>query len=533
MKIRPLELLLTSFFVVLAAVAGWIIVNDSVSDKSREKEKKVLNQLVTNSSHLDQQTNRSRTKSVGNFDQVPPLAHPNERLLQFATEEDYQNFLSSLDGSKVRLRGRIDSLRAARVSFDRPSDLGDLGNSDDASFNFLVSLPLPPGDGQVQAGAVGFGRNALEWLGIDEDNSAWGEGVTLAVIDTGISEHPALPENITHIDLSGAEGATADLNGHGTAVASLIAGQNNITPGVSPSIQLIDVRVADSSGLSTSFQLAEGIVAAVDAGADVLNISLGSLGDSPVVERAVEYAYEQGSVIVASSGNQGIEQAAFPAGYDQVIAVGAVDQLGTLVDFSNTGESLDITAPGLEVPAAWTNDNYISFTGTSASSPYVAGAIATAIDQFGLTPQQAADYVLEFSNEAGAPGQDPSFGQGHLDVGRVIDSQTSGINDIAAVSNLVNSEEGSSVISVVQNQGTEFINNAEVTITTPFSTIPLQVGRLAPGEIQTFDIPTTLPDSDTEFIITTEATLNRAFRDAEPENNVETTFFSAEVESEQ
>ena len=276
--------------------------------------------------------------------------------------------------------------------------------------------------------------------------------------------------------------------------------------------------------------LAQGITAAVDNGADVINISLGTYGNSLLVERAVQYADANGAVIIASSGNEGFEQPAFPAGYNEVYAVGAVDREGTLVDFSNTGDTLDITAPGLEVFAAWTDGRYIEFTGTSASAPYVAAAVATAMSEFQLTASQAAEYVLSFANEAGSAGTDPSYGEGLLDVGRVINSTTPNIYDIAAVSNLVETGESNSLVTIVQNQGTETISQGEVSISTPFAEVPLRLSNLAPGEIQTFEVPTSLPQNGEEFFVTTEATLSGDLQDADPENNIRSTAFDFTTE---
>ena len=532
MKIKPLELALTAIFLVLAVLVGWLIVADV--DKRTTQEKKPSpsrKPLLVNENPEALNTGRTPRRSSSSLseEREPFLARPKERLVQFNNEEDYQKFLNALKSSDLRLIRSLDSLRSAWVGFNSLSDFDGLVDPDQLGFNFIVGSPIPPSQGSIQAGAIGFNGNALEWLGITSDNSQWGEGVTLAIIDSGITDHEALPDNIRRIDLVGDTAPSNLLNGHGTAVASLVAGTNAITPGVSPGVTLLDVRVSDSNGQSSSFILAEGIVAAVDGGAQVLNVSLGSYGDSSVVANAVEYASDNGVVIVASSGNEGFDQPAFPAGYSDVIAVGAVDQAGVLVDFSNTGENLDITAPGLEVFAAWTENRYIEFTGTSGSAPLVAAGIVTAMSEFDLNANQAASLVTSLANEAGSPGQDIEYGDGHLDVGRVINSETPGIFDIAAVSNLVETGSSNSVITVVQNQGTEVISNAQLTISTPFSEIPLQVSQLSPSETQVFEIPTSLPPSGEEFFISTEALLNPAFQDSEPSNNFKETSFKFEV----
>lgn len=529
MKIKLSDSVMVVSFVALAATAGWLLVNDVDAKASSERTKPSppKRPLLTFETPQSRNTERSRTKSKESISLESLLALPNEKLVVFENEADYRNFLKSAAQSNLRILGTLDRLRAARVGFDNLSDLEGLADSEQTAPNFFASLPSFPGDGQIQDSAVGFGQNALQSLGITGDNSLWGENVTVAVIDSGIVSHETIPENVIHFDLVQDDSSANELSGHGTAVASIIAGQDSFTPGVSPASQLIDVRITDTEGSSNSFLLAEGIITAVDQGADVINVSLGSYGDSSLVEQAVEYASANGAIIVASSGNEGLEQPAFPAGYEDVIAVGAIDREGTLVDFSNTGENLDLTAPGLDLPAAWTEDRVISFTGTSASAPFVTGAIATAMSEFNLTSSQAAEFVLDFTNEAGAPGDDLLYGQGTLDVGRVINSDTRGINDIAAVSNLVQTADGTSVVSVVQNQGTETITNAEVTISTPLATIPLRVASLSPGAIQTFDIPTRLPNQGDDFLITTEANLTQAFQDAEPSNNVRTTSFTA------
>lgn len=531
MKIKPLELVLGLAFLILAGLIGWLAVADiSKTTASREESSNrrspTLVRPATN--EKKNQTERLSATKSGQLDSL--LAHPKQRLVRFDNEKDYRKFLSSLDGSKLRLVDSLDTLRTALVSFRDPVDLGDLLDSDQLGLNYFVTLPLLPGDGSVQASAVGFGGNALEWLGITSENSTWGEGVTIAVIDSGITDHPALPENIRHIDLVEGEGTTATFNGHGTAVASLIAGTNRITPGVSPAASLIDVRITGADGTSSSFLLAEGIVAAVDAGADLINISLGSYGDSRLVRDAVDFAIESGAQIVSSSGNEGFEQPSYPAAYEEVIAVGAVDREGVLVNFSNTGEALDLTAPGLEVFSAWTEGRYIEFSGTSASAPYVTAAIATAMSEFNLNAAQAANYVLQFANEAGAPGSDLLYGEGHLDVGRVVNSETPGLFDIAAVSNLIVVDDGNTIVTTVQNQGTERIRNAELTLRTSTAQVPLRVSSLAPGEIQSFEVPTTLTPGAEAFTITSEVELGSGFNDIERSNNVETTLIEPLIE---
>jgi hypothetical protein len=530
MKLKPLELTLAAAFLLLVALIGWLTVADLSRETASKKESSPASSpVLTTQSAASKNSGATPTTARKSKKLDSLLARPKERLVQFDNEEDYRRFLDSIADSNLQLLGSLDTLRAAWIGFDDLTDFDGLLDSDELGFNYLVTLPLPPGDSSVQAGAVGFRGNALEWLGIKGDNSQWGKDVVVAVVDTGISSHPALPDNVRAIDLVG-DGGDSAKHGHGTAVASIIAGTNEITPGVSPAVSLLDVRVADVNGNSNSFTLAEGIVAAVDGGAKVINVSMGSYGNSTIVDNAVDYAYENGAVIVASSGNEGFDQPAFPAGINEVYAVGAVDQAGELVNFSNTGENLDITAPGLEVFAAWTDDRYIEFSGTSASAPYVTAAIATAMSEFNLTATQAANYVLGHTNEAGFPGADTNYGEGHLDVGNIIESQTPGIYDIATVSNLVQTGTTNTLLTVVQNQGTEFIPSAQVTVSTPFAEVPLQVPGLAPREIHTFEIPTALPSDGSEFFVSSQSSLGPRLLDSEPQNDIKSTSFDLSAE---
>ena len=113
-----------------------------------------------------------------------------------------------------------------------------------------------------------------------------------------------------------------------------------------------------------SFTLAEGIVAAVDQGAKVLSLSLGSGGEGIVLRKAVDYALKKGAVIVASAGNDALSQVTYPAAYSDVIGVSAVDAAGKLADFSNIGEGVNLAAPGIGLHSAWLDDGEVSFSGT-------------------------------------------------------------------------------------------------------------------------------------------------------------------------
>jgi hypothetical protein len=418
-----------------------------------------------------------------------------QRALVFADRDALERFLARA-GDGIVILGRLDALNALRVSFLNYDDLaGLLDGTEEESFIYPVYLPDPVG-GSVQAGGVGMGNQLLDWLGITGDNSMAGKGVKIAVLDTGISQHSALRGSITSINLVDLPGNLADWNGHGTAVASLIAGSNSWVPGVAPGSDLISVRIANDQGSSDSFTLAQGIIAAADAGAQIINISMASNGDALVVRNALEYAQSKGALVIASAGNDGYNQVSYPAANAGVIAVGAVDATGSHLAFSNTGSAIAVAAPGYDVNAAWTGNQAVGFTGTSASAPIVAGAVAYTMTQAGsgnLTSTQAWELIRTNLNDGGAPGADSVLGGGTLDLGRVVNAGTPGIYDAALASHWVagpTEEVPYTHLQVtVQNRGTETLINTAVNINTGFSTAPINITTLAPGEIRTLTIP--------------------------------------------
>ncbi|MBK1831546.1 S8 family serine peptidase [Verrucomicrobiaceae bacterium R5-34] len=530
-KTRTSVLLLGIF--ILAGVATYLLTRSpEVTDNQPTKEIVSSRPPTSNELPANKPMGRSQNKTATapNQDALPPFALKNERVLVFKDEEAYRKFLASLKARGLTMLGKSDRLLAVRIGLGRGSSLVGIDGADIA-YNYLVTIPTLP-QVAAQAGAVGFGQNALSWLGIYVDNSAWGEGVTVAVIDSGVNAHIALDGNITTLDLTELADGTTQLS-HGTAVASIISGDHPLTMGVAPASEILSIRVTDASGSANTFTLAEGIMAAADNGAQIINISMGTYADSQLLAEAVLYAQEKGSVIVASSGNEGFDSLAYPAAYEDVISVGAVESQGDHLDFSNSGTDLSITAPGYQVNAAWGEDMLTSFSGTSASAPFVSGAIAATMSNYpDLSAQEAADLVLSVTNDAGLPGTDADYGTGILDVGRVIQNSTSGIYD-AAISGqtLVPATSSSSlptVLVTVQNQGTETLINSPVTITSPSGTEHLNVSSLAPGETQTFEVPISIPASGAAVSVSSSVTITSG--DADISNNARSTSYTAETE---
>lgn len=450
-------------------------------------------------------------------------ALPGQRALIFKDRKAMEKFLAKL-GDKVKLLGRIDALNALQVGFLDPADLAALLAGDEELAMIFPAYVPEPKPGEIQDGVVGVGGNLLRLLGITGDNSQWGKGVLVAILDTGVSPHSALGGKITTLNLVPMATDLAAWNGHGTAVASLVIGKAGLTPGVAPGANALSIRIANDEGVSNSRLIAEGIVAAVDGGANPIIISMGSTGDSALVRKAIAYATEAGVVIVAAAGNYGSDQISFPAANEGVTAIGTVDARGTRLAFSNTGDSLAAVAPGLEVNAAWTGDQAVAFTGTSASAPIMGGGIVAAMSPgngIRRSATEARDLVLSKLDDGGQPGADPMLGGGTLNMARVMNAGTPGIYDAAVTSNYFVDGFNPELQVVIQNRGTEMLLNAGVTVTTPNGTVPLNITTLAPDHIQTFTIalPPSISKTEDGILFDSSVKLSGSQIDSNPLNN--------------
>ena len=450
-----------------------------------------------------------------------------QRVITFSNREAMERFLARM-GDGIRLLGRLDALNALRIGFSDDADLAGLldGDEEIAMIFPVVTPPLP--EGSVQPGAMQLGPDLLKWLGISGDNSSFGLGVKIAILDTGVASHPAFQSTIRSINLVDIPGDPAALNGHGTAVASLIIGNGSLTPGVAPGAEIISVRIANDLGVSDSFLLAQGIIAAVDAGARLVNISLGGLGQSTILNKAIAYAQERGALIFAAAGNNGIDQVYYPAANDGVIAVGAVDAEGNHLDFSNTGSQIDISAPGYMVNAAWPGDLTAMVTGTSFSTPIIVGAVAAVMTEAGpgtLSASQAWQLVTRYLNDGGAPGDDPQLGAGMPDIGRVLDAGTKGIYDAAVAGQRILPPDFSNpygqVEILIQNRGTEPLINTALNVVSGGTRSSYNITTLAPNGVTTVRVPVTRPpDSGTsDFQVDAQVSLSGGILDVKPIND--------------
>ena len=258
------------------------------------------------------------------------------------------------------------------------------------------------------------------------------EPVRIAVLDSGISTTAIDPESLdrglNHIKpLSGTE----DTIGHGTAVASIIVGSETAgVEGICPQAVLVPLVYCAEDYLGRTVNadavtIGEMIYEAVDTfECDMINISAASATDDRYLREAVEYAIEQGVIVIACAGNTNLttpENVYYPGAYEDVICIGSVNNEGAVSDFSQRGTCLDFVAPGEEIPAAAMDGAPVAVTGTSFATAYVTGLVANILMEnpdLNRTPEKAQEAVMEalkeLAEDINGAGWDEAYGWGIL-----------------------------------------------------------------------------------------------------------------------
>ena len=530
---RNFRHILAFLIIALCGLFGWWLVHDLSAVSVKKPRISQITETPAKPSAGTSRTARRISRDEfrdGTTVEMFASIRADEVILRFPSEESYQAFFFALSNSTIRLVDQLDRLKALRLGYDDWEELSNLLDGEHImAYDSLPSVPAPASKRTgEQEGLVAFGDSVLPWLGITSDNSRWGAGVKIAIIDSGIVPHPALPGLSSSIAITPFPQDLSKTAGHGTAVASLIAGNNPTAPGVAPAAELVSIRVGNESGKADSFALAAGILAALDANVQIMNISMGTTENNPLIEEAVLMARDQGVLIVAASGNSEQAEACYPAAYPSVISVGAVDARGVHLDFSNFGSYLSITAPGYGVNAAWPGDRYAKISGTSASAPIVTGAIAATMSNGSgvrMTASQAADVLMKNSDEAGLPGPDSEFGFGILNLARVFNRGLSGIVDAAItdqrISRSSNPGISDELLVTVQNRGTTTLVNTFVEVSSPVGTRRFNATTIAPGAIQTFSMPIRLSGlpQNTPLQVNSTITLGTMGQDVTPQNN--------------
>ena len=207
----------------------------------------------------------------------------------------------------------------------------------------------------------------------------------IAVLDSGLlSDYKASPFVQSAYDAVSPGAEVGDELGHGTQMTLIAAGAVNplgagsITPAGSP---VVAIRAFDDNGFTSTYTLMRGIDYAIENGSRVLSLSWGSETSSTLLASAVRYAAAKGLILVAAAGNAPTGNPVYPAAYDNVIGVGALDPNGDTWDQSNYGDFVAVSAPGMaDLPVGYKGDPG-TYAGTSIATAYIARRIAAILNQ--------------------------------------------------------------------------------------------------------------------------------------------------------
>ncbi|WP_412101319.1 type VII secretion-associated serine protease mycosin [Micromonospora maris] len=251
-----------------------------------------------------------------------------------------------------------------------------------------------------------------------------GEGVTVAVPDTGVATHPDLRNNLLPgIDIlaNGSGDGRQDQDSHGTAMAGLIAAHGQADAkgalGIAPKARILPIFSTPPQKDGEPDSLAKAIEFAITEGVDVISISSVG-GSSPRLVRAVETALSADIVVVAGAGNRPREsQVGYPASHHGVIAVGGIDRRGAHAAVAVTGPEISVVAPAVDLYSTSYGNAYSKGTGTSGATAIVAGAAALVRAKYPYLPaDEVAHRLTATAIDKGPPGRDDQYGYGVIDL---------------------------------------------------------------------------------------------------------------------
>ncbi len=247
--------------------------------------------------------------------------------------------------------------------------------------------------------------------------------VKISILDSGVDkEHTALKGLVkAEFNAINSGEPTNDILGHGTAVAGIIAAQNNEKGlmGVSPNVELYSAKVLDNEGNGTLESIVKGIKWSIENEVDIINLSFGISKDKPLLEKTIKEATNNGIIVIASAGNRFGGEVDFPATYDNVFSISAVDRDNKIASFASKGK-IDFVAPGVDIPILRPNNNYGFNSGTSFATPHVTGIVSLILqnsERFGIKKRedihsQIYRILKDWSYDLGKKGKDETFGEG-------------------------------------------------------------------------------------------------------------------------
>jgi hypothetical protein len=300
---------------------------------------------------------------------------PNELIVRLKPGVKIED-IARLLGAKVT--GRIDSLNAYRLQFEDGAAADTArdslaSNSDVSSVDYNYSMERPPNAQSLTSGSV-------PPLNLKLNPPSGNAQIIVGLVDTPIQSLGGNLDAFMLKALSIAGDATVNPNSptHATSMAATILTSLQTATGGSTSVQILPVDVYGNNPQTSTFDVALGIAKAVNAGANPINLSLGSPTDSSLLHDVITQASQKGIVFFAAAGNEHVATPVFPAAYTEVTSVTALDRNNNIAGFANYSPTVDIGAPGAS--AFYFNSKPYYTAGTSVSSAYATGMAAGIAD---------------------------------------------------------------------------------------------------------------------------------------------------------
>lgn len=291
----------------------------------------------------------------------------------------------------ARMVGGIDELDTFRLKFEdeeaakrAAETLAGLTDVTDVGTNYYVEPPL---------GADLLAASSSPALALNPVVAGDGSQTIIGLIDTAIQRQGSPISGIL-LDSLSAFGSAHDPGGmqplHSTSMANGIGqGLSAILDKATTNVRILPVDVYGPNATATTFDVAYGIAMAINAGATIINLSLGSEGNSTLLQSVIQNGSQKGIVFIAAAGNTPVTTPFYPAAYPEVIAATAGDRKGNIASYANYGDFVDVVAPGANVVSYNNNSWFVS--GTSTSAAYVSGLVAGVASQTGVSVSEAAN----------------------------------------------------------------------------------------------------------------------------------------------
>ena len=379
------------------------------------------------------------------------------------------------------------------IDADIPSIAGAYKKNPNVEYaepNYIAHICVKPNDPYYSQQWAHQNMQSEQAWDIEKGDSS----VVIAIIDTGVDwDHPDLAANIWNntdeildgndtdgngyvddirgwdsVDTTspvypGEDGTVRDndpmdFHGHGTHCSGIAGAVTNNGMGIAGmcwNCKIMAVRSgykgADGNGYLESDDTAAAIVYAADNGADVISMSWGDYTDSSLIKDTIDYAYFKGVVLVGAAGNDDTKTRVYPASYDNVIAVSATNSSDTKARFSNYGSWVDVAAPGININSTVFDDIYVSWSGTSMSTPFVAGLAGLILSKNSTFSNEEVRNILRST-------ADPVISTEYIGLGR-INAYNAILRDSTLIANLDSSLDDAIVQDVISINGTASGNN--------------------------------------------------------------------------